>query len=324
MIAARLPADGVLIVDKPSGPTSFDVVRRIRRASGLRRVGHGGTLDPLATGVLPICLGEATKLAQFLLDADKEYDVTICLGIETDTYDAAGAVTARVDASAVDEARVRAALPAFTGRIAQTPPVYSALKRNGRPLYAYARAGQPVEIAPRPVTVHELLLLRWEGPQAVSLRLRCSKGTYVRSLAFDLGRALGTGGHVTALRRTRSGPFTLAAARPLNEVLGTLADESTCPGGGLPVVTLEEALGHLPRCSVDAEGERTLTQGRRLPWAGLLGAPAASPEGARVCVLRPDGRLLAVAVRRADESVHTLRIFGVSGPFKGPETGRVH
>jgi tRNA pseudouridine55 synthase len=322
MTAARLP-DGVLVVDKPSGPTSFDVVRRIRRAAGLRRVGHGGTLDPLASGVLPICLGEGTKLAQFLLDADKEYDVTICLGIETDTYDAAGAVTAQTDASGVDEARVRAALPAFTGRLEQTPPVYSALKLNGRPLYAYARAGQVVEIAPRPVTIHEIELLRWKGPQAVSLRLRCSKGTYVRSLAFDLGRALGTGAHVAALRRTRSGPFTLAEARPLDDVLAALTAGVTGPE--LAVVPLENALGHLPRCSVDAEGERTLVQGRRLPWAALRGAPPdLPPEGERVCVLRTDGRLLSVAVRRADDSVHTLRIFGVSGPSDGSESARIH
>src|SRR5450432_4138521 len=126
-------ADAVLVVDKPCGLTSFDVVRAIRRASGLRRVGHGGTLDPLASGVLPICLGEGTKLAQFLLDADKEYDVTLRFGVETDTYDAAGAVTAERNPSGVDEARVRAALAQFTGPIEQTPPIYSALKRDGRP-----------------------------------------------------------------------------------------------------------------------------------------------------------------------------------------------
>src|SRR5450432_1762467 len=214
-------ADGVLVVDKPPGPTSFDVVRRIKRAGRLKRVGHGGTLDPLASGVLPICIGEGTKLAAFLLDADKEYDVTIRLGVETDTYDAQGAVTMTRDSSAIDEARVRAALPAFTGRIEQRPPAYSALKRDGRPLYDYARAGETVEIATRPVTVHELSLTRWAGPEAVELRVRCTKGTYVRSLAYDLGRALDVGAHVTALRRTRSGPFAIAAACPLDAVLAS-------------------------------------------------------------------------------------------------------
>src|SRR5579871_5426623 len=159
MAAAQRLADGVLVVDKPSGRTSFDVVRRIKRAARLRRVGHGGTLDPLASGVLPICVGEGTKLAAFLLDADKEYEVTICFGVETDTYDAQGAFTTRRDASAIDEARVRAALPEFTGALEQTPPMYSALKRDGRPLYDYARAGQTVELRPRAVIVHELAVV---------------------------------------------------------------------------------------------------------------------------------------------------------------------
>jgi tRNA pseudouridine55 synthase len=311
-VAPRLP-DGVLVVDKPSGPTSFDVVRRIKRAAHLKRVGHGGTLDPLASGVLPICVGEGTKLAAFLLDADKEYDVTLRLGVETDTYDAAGAVTSRRDASAIDEARVRAALPAFTGTIEQVPPAYSALKRDGRPLYEYARAGEAVEIRPRTVTIHALELTRFEGPEAVDLRVRCSKGTYVRSLAFDLGRALGAGGHVTALRRTRSGPFGLAAALPLEAVLERLAGASDAP---LPVIAPADALEHLPACAVDAAVARQLEQGKRLDWASLPGAPEARPD-LRIRVLRPDGALLAVAQPRADGTVGTLRVFGVvQGPAR--------
>jgi tRNA pseudouridine55 synthase len=309
-VPPRLP-DGVLVVDKPSGPTSFDVVRRITRAArlrGVRRVGHGGTLDPLASGVLPICVGEGTKLAGFLLDADKEYEVTIRLGAETDTYDAAGAITARHDASGVDEARVRAALPAFTGAIEQRPPIYSALKRDGRPLYAYARAGETVEIAPRAVTIHELALTSFDGPEAVSLRLRCSKGTYVRSLAFDLGRVLGVGAHVTALRRTRSGPFGLADAQTLDAVLATLA---SAPDAPLRVIAPADGLPHLPRCSVDEAGTRTLEQGKRLPWDALEGAPPVADQ-ARVRIVRPDGRLLAVAEPRPDGTVKTLRVFGVA------------
>jgi tRNA pseudouridine55 synthase len=308
-MTARLP-DGVLVVDKPPGPTSFDVVRRIKRAARLRRVGHGGTLDPLASGVLPICVGEGTKLAAFLLDADKEYDVTLRLGVETDTYDAAGTITAEADPSSVDEARVGAALAAFRGPISQTPPLYSALKRAGRPLYAYARAGEAVEIAPRAVTVHELSLTAWDGPEAVSLRLRCSKGTYVRSLVFDLGRVLGVGAHVTALRRTRSGPFALAASTPLDAVLAVLAGTSDA---ALAVLAPAEALPHLPRCSVDALGALTLEQGKRLPWDALLGAPAPT-DLPRVRVVRPDGRLLAVAEPRADGTVRTLRVFGRDEP----------
>jgi tRNA pseudouridine55 synthase len=308
--------DGVLVVDKPSGPTSFDVVRRIKRAAKVRRVGHGGTLDPLASGVLPICLGEGTKLAQFLLDADKEYDVTIALGAETDTYDAQGTVTASHDASAIDEAAVRGALAAFTGRILQTPPIYSALKRDGRPLHEYARAGEAVEIAPREVTIHELTLGPWVGPAAVSLRVRCTKGTYVRSLAFDLGRALGVGGHVTVLRRTRSGPFALGAARPLEELLAALSG-----GAPVPLVSLEEALGHLPRCAVDAAVARALEQGKRPPW-DVLGEGSGA---GRVAVLRPDGRLLAVAEPSAEGTVRTLRVFGVENPPQsGVESSRIH
>jgi tRNA pseudouridine55 synthase len=307
---ARLP-DGVLVVDKPPGPTSFDVVRRIKRAAGVKRIGHGGTLDPLASGVLPICVGEGTKLAAFLLDADKEYEVTVHFGVETDTYDAQGEVTARHDASGIDEARVRAALPAFTGALQQTPPAYSALKRDGRPLYDYARAGEAVELRPRAITVHELVLDRFGGPEAVVLRVRCSKGTYIRSLAHDLGRALGVGAHVAALRRTRSGPFALEAARPLDVVLAGLGSDAP-----LPVIPPAEALPHLPRCEADAEGTRLLEQGKRLPWSALRGAPEASPD-ARVRVVRPDGRLLAVAEPREDGTVRTLRVFGVANP--GPK-----
>jgi tRNA pseudouridine55 synthase len=308
----RLP-DGVLVVDKPSGPTSFDVVRRLKRAAGLARVGHGGTLDPLASGVLPICVGQGTKVAAFLLDADKEYEVTICFGVETDTYDAAGAVTTRRDASLVDEAGLRAALPAFTGPIEQVPPAYSALKRDGRPLYDYARAGETVELRPRAVTVHELDLTHFAGPEAASLRVRCSKGTYIRSLAFDLGRALGAGAHVTALRRTRSGPFDLSAALPLAAALETLAKDAGAP---LPVISPADALPHLPRCAADAAQTRLLEQGKRLAWDALAGAPPVAGDP-RVRIVRPNGRLLAVAEPRPDGTVRTLRVFGVGDPGEG-------
>jgi tRNA pseudouridine55 synthase len=297
---------GILVVDKPAGMTSFDVVRRVRRAARVRRVGHGGTLDPLASGVLPVCLGEATKVLQFLLDADKEYEVTACLGVETDTLDAAGTITARADATGIDEAAVRAALPAFTGLISQAPPAYSAIKRQGRPLYAYARAGEAVTVAPRAVTVHELALTGWAGPGAVALRVRCSKGTYVRSLVADLGRALGPGGHVTALRRTRSGPFTIGEALPLAEVEGRL--EATAET--LPLVRPEAALGHLPRCFVDEALARELAQGKRVSWQSLVGPPAAADLGERrICVLRRDGGLVAVAERQGQDGVRTLRVF---------------
>ena len=233
------PINGVVVVDKPLGPTSFAIVRQARQATGARKVGHGGTLDPMATGVLPICFGEATKLAQFLLDADKEYEAVISFGVETDTYDAAGAVTARRPSEHLGLEDVRLALRGFLGAQPQVPPMYSALKKDGRPLYEYARAGESVERVPRVVQLHALELRGFWGGMApvggsagadveassalgaVSLSdgaasarifIRCSKGTYVRSLAHDLGRVLGTGAHLAALRRTRSGPFTLEGA----------------------------------------------------------------------------------------------------------------
>jgi tRNA pseudouridine55 synthase len=294
--------DIVLVVDKPIGPTSFDVVRRVRRAAGTRHVGHGGTLDPLASGVLPICLGEATKLAQFLLDADKEYEVTVALGVETDTDDAAGAATSRRAPDAVTEAAVREALGGFRGPIQQVPPAYAALKRAGRPLYDYARAGEAVVVAPRPVVIHALELTSFRGPEAVELRVRCSKGTYVRALARDLGRALGVGGHVAALRRTRSGPFSLVDARPLQDVLDALAGGDA---GALPAVSLPAALAHLDHRVLSEAAARDLRLGRKLAWEVV--APGGT--AGRLCLLDPAGGLVAVAEPRADGMARTLRVF---------------
>jgi len=295
-------SDVVLVVDKPVGPTSFSVVRQIRRAAGVKRVGHGGTLDPLASGVLPVCLGEATKLAPFLLDADKEYDVTIRLGVETDTDDAEGAALAQHDAAGVTEAAVLRLLARFRGAISQVPPAFAAIKREGRPLYAYARAGERVEVAAREVTIHALELVGFSGPDDLRLHVHCSKGTYVRALARDLGRALGVGGHVAALRRTRSGPFALEMARPLSEVLEALADPARAP---LPRVGLAAALAHLPQHGVDEPTAHDLRRGKRVSWETASGGSAE----ARLCLVDPAGDLVAVAERRPDGLTKTLRVF---------------
>ena len=295
--------DAVLVVDKPTGPTSFDVVRRVRRAARIKRVGHGGTLDPAASGVLPICLGEATKLSQFLLDADKQYAFTVCFGVETDTEDAAGTVTARQDAGGVDEAAVRRALPAFRGPIAQVPPIYSALKRAGRPLYDYARAGEAIEVQPRDVVIHELEMTSFAGPAAVAFTMRCSKGTYVRSLARDLGRALGVGGHVTTLRRTRSGPFSLEDAQPLDQVLAALADGAAGPSA-LPLVEPAQALGHLDRRVVTETVARDVRMGRKI----ILETGDPAPDR-RLCLVDQGGKLVAVAQTRPDRSLELIRVF---------------
>ena len=296
--------NGVLVVDKPVGPTSFDVVARVRRAARVKRVGHGGTLDPLASGVLPVCIGEATKLAPFLLDAEKAYEFTVRFGVQTDTDDAGGRVTATADASGLDAAAVETALGAFRGPISQVPPAYAAIKREGRALYDYARAGESIEVAPRAVTIFSLELVAFAGPEQVALRVHCSKGTYVRALARDLGRALGTGGHVTALRRTRSGPFALDRARPLDQILAALAAGGA---GDVQMVSPADALVHLPAVTADEALARRLRAGQRVAWSALTEAPAG-----RVRVLDAAGELIAVAEPRPDGLVGTLRVFGAA------------
>lgn len=300
----------VLVVDKPVGPTSFTVVRQIRgalaRASGRKardlKVGHGGTLDPMASGVLPICVGEATKLAPFLLDADKEYETTVRFGVETDTLDAEGEVVASAPVTGLDAAAIERALGAFRGEIDQVPPMFSALKREGRPLYRYARAGETVERQARRVTVHALTLVAFEPPDQARLRVRCSKGTYIRSLAADLGRALGTGAHLTALRRTASGPFRLEGALPLEEVRRRIE-----AGQPLPFVSLSDALAHLPGVRVAEPLANALRRGQPVTWAALSGAP---PAGS-IRVLGDDGDLVAVVEPGEAGAVRTLRVFNL-------------
>lgn len=298
--------DGVIVIDKPVGPTSFDVVARVRRAGKTRKVGHGGTLDPLASGVLPVCLGEGTKLAPFLLDAEKEYEFTVRFGVETDTDDAGGTVTRTADAAGLTGAAVEVALAAFRGPITQAPPAYAAIKRGGRALYDYARAGEIVEVAPRQVTIFELALVRFDGPEAAGFRVHCAKGTYVRALARDLGRALGVGAHVTALRRTRSGPFALAMAQPLDQALAALAT-----GQAAALLPLAAALRY-PRVAVDGTMGRRLRAGQRVAWAELAGG-----EAPRVSVIDQTGELIAVAEPRPDGLVRTLRIFGQTAQKPG-------
>ncbi len=288
--------NGVLVVDKPPGPTSFAVVRKVRHLLQVKKVGHGGTLDPLASGVLPICVGEGTKLAPFLLDASKAYETTVRFGVETDTLDADGQVVATHPVS-LDAAAVEAALASFRGEIDQVPPMYSALKREGRPLYQYARAGETVERAARRVHIHELTLLAFEPPDRARLRVRCSKGTYVRVLAADLGRTLAVGAHLQALRRTTSGPFSLGQAVTL-ETLGALV----AAGEPLPWVSLAEALAHLPAASVDEPTALAVAQGKRLPWV--------YPDiPGPLRLLRTDGTLLAVIACASDHSVEFRRVF---------------
>ena len=217
--------DGFFNIDKPMGMTSMEAVRQVKRMCFHRHVGHGGTLDPEATGVLPICLGQATRLMEFVVDGEKEYVGVVRLGIATDTYDATGQVTAEHDFSHVTQDSLAAALDSLRGTIQQTPPMYSALKQQGRRLHELARAGIEVERAPRTVEVSRLDLVEWDSPM-VSLSIQCSRGVYVRSLAHDLGQILGCGAHLTQLRRLRTGPFYVDQAVTLERLREALQDGS--------------------------------------------------------------------------------------------------
>jgi tRNA pseudouridine 55 synthase len=299
----------LLIVDKPSGPSSFAVVKRVRALLGKRRerrekVGHGGTLDPFASGVLPICIGEGTKVLAFLLDADKSYEAVVRFGVETDTLDVTGQTLAEHPVGDLSAAAIEAVLAVFRGPIEQVPPMYSALKRDGRPLYSYARAGQTVERAARKLTIHELDLVAFEAPDRARLRIRCSKGTYIRSLAADLGQRLGVGAHLVELRRTASGPFHLEQAITLDEVGARIAS-----GRPLPMLSLLEALAHLPRVDVDESQALVLARGQRMEWVVLSGGRALA--GPACAVLNGQGgpSLIAVVEQNPDGTVKILRGF---------------
>lgn len=279
--------DGVLLLDKPIGLTSNDALQKARRLFSAAKGGHTGTLDPLATGLLPLCFGEATKFSADLLDADKTYEAVLKLGSVTDSGDLDGKViaTAPVNASAEDVARV---LPQFTGDLQQVPPMHSALKRDGRPLYELARQGIEVERAPRAVTIHSIECLAFSG-DTLSLRVACSKGTYIRVLAADIGQALGCGAHLIALRRTVVGDLDLANAVTLAELLEL--DEAGRAARLQPV----DALVHtLPVVTVEGEAEQRFRHGNPVDLpAGLDGKIRVYAGGQLIGVGEPgpDGRL---------------------------------
>ena len=246
--------NGILVVDKPAGISSNDVVQRAKRLFGAQKVGHTGSLDPLATGVLPLCFGEATKFSQYLLDADKKYWAQVRLGITTETADADGEVIAQADTSGITESQVTAALETFVGEIEQIPSMYSALKHQGQPLYKLARQGIEVERAPRRISIYSAELLQF-SEASIELRVHCSKGTYIRSLAEDLGAALGCGGHVSALRRLAAGPYEEAQATTLDELrevgdvreMDALLLPVSSAVGSWPAVRLHEDTAHYVR-----------------------------------------------------------------------------
>ncbi|AOZ06889.1 tRNA pseudouridine(55) synthase TruB [Cupriavidus malaysiensis] len=294
----RLPrrdVHGVLLLDKPLGLSSNDALVRAKRLLRANKAGHTGTLDPLATGLLPLCFGEATKFSQDLLEADKTYEATVCLGVTTASGDAEGEVLRRRPVTCGPEA-LNAVLARFIGEIEQVPPMYSALKKDGRPLYEYARAGQTVERAARRVTIHELALLDCTLPAqpGFSMRVRCSKGTYIRTLAEDIGEALGCGAHLTALRRTQVGDLSLAGAVTLEQI-EQQADEQR-PALLAPVDAL---LQRCPPVSLDVAASARFLQGQRIARRDLpAGAPALQEEMLARVYAAEDGRLLGVARMR--------------------------
>lgn len=282
---------GFFNVDKPLGMTSHDVVAKIRRAYGIKKVGHAGTLDPLASGVLVICVGGATRLSDYVMHGIKTYRARVRFGVTTTTYDAEGDIVTQAPVDHLTREHVLAILPRFTGEIDQVPPMYSAIKQGGKKLYDLARAGVEVEREARRVTINSLELIDWSPPEG-TLEVTCSAGTYIRSLAYDIGAALGVGAHLSGLTRTRSGVFLLENAVKLDVLLA--AHDATF------LTSPEQALTDFPRVDLtDAEADH-LIHGRTIP--------SKEADGITAMGYNPHGRLLAVLESR-DERWHPAKVF---------------
>jgi tRNA pseudouridine55 synthase len=283
----EVPISGILNVDKPAGITSHDVVDTVRRIAGQRKVGHAGTLDPMATGVLLICLGQATRVAEYLMVGRKQYRATVALGVTTNTYDAEGEIIQSGGKTEFKRSEIEAALASFVGQVEQVPPMYSALKQEGQPLYKLARQGKTVERPPRPVEIYELELLDWTPPSLV-LELTCSSGTYVRSLAHDLGQALGSGAYLAALVRLSSGRFRLEEAVSLERL-----EEAFQHGQeDRYIMSLDEAFLDWPALILGSDDAQRVVHGQAIAGDN---APASDEQGeARCRAYGPDGDFLAI------------------------------
>ncbi|MBU0753294.1 MAG: tRNA pseudouridine(55) synthase TruB [Gammaproteobacteria bacterium] len=294
--APRRQVDGVLLLDKPTGLSSNTALQVARRLFNAEKAGHTGTLDPLATGLLPLCFGEATKFAGELLDADKAYRATLRLGVTTDSADAEGQVllTRPVEATASD---FEAALPRFRGEIEQIPPMYSALKRDGRPLYEYARQGVELERKARRVAIHELSMLSFAGDEVV-IDVACSKGTYIRTLAADIGEQLGCGAHLTALRRTRIGKLGVDAAVTLEQLEGLVPEQrDAC------LAPADALVADLPRADLGADEVACILHGQAVRW---------NAEGGERWRLYGDQRFLGIAHLTADGWLQPKRLLAAN------------
>lgn len=292
--------DGILLLDKPVGPSSNQALQHARRLFRAEKGGHTGSLDPLASGMLPLCFGEATKIAGLLLSGRKAYETVAQFGVETESGDADGRVIAQRPVPALDEHSVREALLPLTGRIRQIPPIYSALKQDGEPLYAKARRGEAVAVQAREVDVESIELLELQGDRA-RLHIVCGAGTYIRSLVRDLGAALGCGAHVAQLRRLWAEPFHGVPMHTPAQLEALAAQgEAQLLASLLP---LDAGLAHLPRVDLDAGQAFRLGQGQRLPWAG------AAADAGEWAAFGPDGRVLGLVRREPDGLLKPERLF---------------
>jgi tRNA pseudouridine55 synthase len=278
--------DGILVINKDLGMTSHDVVARVRKLLKQKRVGHTGTLDPLASGVLPLCIGQATRVAEYLSEDGKAYEAEIVFGTVTDTYDREGTVVRTANTDTLTREDIVEVLSHFMGKQWQLPPRYSAIKIQGQPAYKFARAGAEVTLEARPIEIFALDILAWHKPTLV-LRVECGKGTYIRSLAYDLGEQLGCGGYLGALTRTRSGPFTVADSITLERV-AELSEQGTVEQALIPA---DRALQSYPACQLDEEGTWHVLHGNAFSYPAL----GDMPEQHIARVYSPDGMFIAIA-----------------------------
>lgn len=278
--------DGVLNINKPSGMTSHDVVQAVRRITKEKRVGHTGTLDPMATGVLVLCAGKATRIARYLEAGEKEYEAIMRLGVTTDTLDAEGRVLETRSYSPPDRSQLLQALKQFTGTIMQQPPAFSAVKVKGVASYKLAREGKAEPLKPRQITIFDIELTAYEDP-FISLTVKCSKGVYIRTLCADLGETLGTGAHLTGLVRTRSGRFGIDHAVTLDRI----ADSAAAGTLDRVLIPLDEALADFPAVAVEETNAGKIVHGNRIPWPG----DSTSMPSGLVRIHGPEGGLLALA-----------------------------
>lgn len=288
--------DGVLNIYKPSGPSSFSMVRSVRKILQVPKAGHIGTLDPLAEGVLPICLNKSTKIIQFLMKLSKVYTTTMLLGVETDTQDSTGKTVSKADPSKIDEAEVKAVLKEFEGELQQVPPMFSAKKRNGVPLYKLARNGITVERKPVPINIHSISCVKKEGNK-VSLQVHCSSGTYIRTLCHDVGAKLGCGAHMLQLTRTKAGNFNLGNSITLEELetvktRGTLSDK---------IFTMETVLSFLPEIRIKTDHAKAVSDGVSLSKSFLETFPEQFQPGMEFRVSNANNHLVAIAESLTDQ-----------------------